>query len=159
MTFFSDTTIALTGATVPEADAVWTGFKWQLSETSDKDGDTIPDQFDNCPFTANTDQKDSGGIGMGSPPDGIGDACQCGDVNNDGIVSTSDNTILTRSLVGLPPYGSVGAMPGAAKCDVNGDGVCTTADLTIITRALVNLSPGIKQVCPAAICHSPEVCP
>jgi hypothetical protein len=159
MTFFSDTTITATGGASALADAVWTAFKWQLNETSDKDGDTIPDQFDNCPFTANTDQKDSGGVGVGSQPDGIGDACQCGDVSGDGIVSTADSTVLSRSLVGLAPFLGTAGMPGAAKCDVTGDGLCTTADLTVLTRGLVGLAPGIKQVCPAAICHAPEVCP
>jgi cysteine-rich repeat protein len=38
----------------------------------DTDGDGIPDLRDNCPYTANADQKDSGGLGVGSPPDGIG---------------------------------------------------------------------------------------
>jgi hypothetical protein len=117
----------------------------------DTDGDGVPDYLDNCPYTANPDQKDSGGIGSGSPPDGIGDACQCGDVNNDGIVNVADKTILDRSLVGLSPYFSVGAMPGYEKCDVNGDGLCNLADLTIISRAIINESPGIHQVCPAAI--------
>jgi hypothetical protein len=126
----------------------------QVVDTSpaDTDGDGIPDNIDNCPYTYNPDQKDSGGVGTATP-DGIGDACQCGDVNDDGIVSTADSTILTRSLVGLSPYLTAGAMPGAAKCDLNGDGLCTTADLSILTRGLVGLSPGIKQVCPAAVPH------
>jgi hypothetical protein len=110
----------------------------------DTDGDGIPDAYDNCPYTANTDQKDSVG-------NGIGDACRCGDVNNDGIVSTADSTVLSRTLVGLSPYFSTGAMPGAAKCDLNSDGLCSTADLSTLKRGLVGLSPGIKQVCPAAI--------
>ena len=124
----------------------------------DTDGDGVPDLIDNCPYTYNPDQRDSGGIGTGSPPDGIGDACQCGDVTGDGIVDISDKTILTRSLAGLPPYGSVAAMPGFEKCDVvDTSGTCTLSDKTVITRALVGLAPGIKQVCTAAICHSPEV--
>ena len=90
----------------------------------DTDGDGIPDALDNCPYTANPDQKDSGGINT-TVPDGIGDACQCGDVNNDGIVNLTDKTILSRSLASLGPYGSVAAMPGVTKCDVNGDGPVT----------------------------------
>ena len=130
-----------------------------LDTVGDTDGDGIPDSSDNCPYTFNPDQKDSGGIGVGSPPDGIGDACQCGDVDNNGSVTSTDATILARSLVGLSPYFSVAAMPGILKCDVNGDGLCNSADKTIIGRALVGLSPGIKQTCTAAICHAPEVCP
>ena len=119
----------------------------------DTDGDGIPDSIDNCPYTPNPDQKDSGGVGVGSPPDGIGDACQCGDVNGDGIVDLTDKTILSRSLAGLSPYGSVGAMPGFLKCDVNGDGLCNLADKTVLSRALAGLGPGIQQKCTAAIPH------
>ncbi len=39
-----------------------------LSGAADSDGDTIPDEEDNCPFVANTDQVDGDG-------DGVGDAC------------------------------------------------------------------------------------
>ena len=119
----------------------------------DTDGDGILDQYDNCPYTPNPDQKDSGGIGTGSAPDGIGDACQCGDVTGDGIVDISDKTILSRSLAGLGPYGSVGAMPGFNKCDVTGDGLCNLSDKTVISRALAALGPGIQQKCTAAIPH------
>jgi hypothetical protein len=150
MTFFSDTTIIIPGATEYTADAVWTAFKWQLNEAVDTDGDTIPDQYDDCPFSANTNQQDSVG-------NGIGDACRCGDVNNDGLVNVSDSTVLARSLAGLSPYGSVGSMPGFNKCDVNGDGLCNLSDKAIISRSLAALGPGIKQTCAAAVCHSPEV--
>jgi hypothetical protein len=117
----------------------------------DTDRDGIPDLHDNCPYTANPNQTDSGGVGQGSAPDGIGDACQCGDVNNDGIVTGVDRTILSRSLAGLSPYFSVNAMPGYDKCDVNGDGLCNTGDATVISRATVGLPPAIKQECPAAM--------
>jgi hypothetical protein len=124
-----------------------------LSRAVDWDGDGVPDQNDNCPYTPNANQADSGGIGSGSPADGIGDACQCGDVDNDGIVTTADKAVLSRSLAGLPPYGSVGAMPGFSKCDVNGDGLCNLADGIILSRAIAGLGPGIKQQCTAAVPH------
>jgi len=139
----------------------WTGFSGQENVAfsieatpvlPDTDGDGIPDQYDNCPYTFNPDQKDSGGINT-TVPDGIGDACQCGDVTGDGIVDISDKTILTRSLAGLGPYGSVGAMPGFNKCDVSGDGLCNLADKTVLSRALAGLAPGIQQSCTAAIPH------
>ena len=124
-----------------------------VSVNADTDGDGIPDTVDNCPFTANPDQKDSGGVGTGSPPDGIGDACQCGDVNNDGVVTSTDTGVFGRAIVGLSPYFTVPAMPGILKCDVNGDGLCNSTDRVIINRALVGLAPGIQQKCTAAIPH------
>jgi len=119
----------------------------------DTDGDGIPDSIDNCPYTYNPDQTDTGGVGSGSPLDGIGDACQCGDVTGDGVVDISDKTILSRSLAGLGPYGSVAAMPGFNKCDVTADGLCNLSDKTVIGRALAGLGPGIQQKCTAAIPH------
>jgi hypothetical protein len=122
----------------------------------DTDGDGVPDLVDNCPYTYNPDQKDSGGVNT-TTPDGIGDACQCGDINGDGIVNLTDNVLFGRALVGLSPYFTVAGMPGNAKCDVNGDGSCNLADNTIIARAIAGLGAGIQQACPAAVCHSPEM--
>jgi len=120
----------------------------------DTDGDGVPDQSDNCPYTANPDQKDSGGVGAGSLPDGIGDACQCGDVNNDGIVNGTDGTLLSRAAVNLAPFtAGVTALPGFAKCDVNASNTCDGTDATILRRATVGLAPAIKQGCTAAIPH------
>ena len=54
---------------------------------TDSDGDTVGDCVDNCPDTANTDQTDTDG-------NGIGDACEIANPNdndNDGIVNESDN--------------------------------------------------------------------
>lgn len=48
----------------------------------DTDGDGISNPLDNCPTTANPDQKDSN-------HDGIGDAC--GGQDNDGIIDALDN--------------------------------------------------------------------
>jgi len=143
----------------PAGESNLVGFR-VASLAPDSDGDGILDPYDNCPYTYNPDQKDSGGVGAGSPPDGIGDACQCGDVTGDGIVDLSDKTILSRSLAGLGPYGSVAGMPGFDKCDVvDTSGTCTASDKTVIARAIAGLAPGIKQVCTAAICHAPDVCP
>jgi hypothetical protein len=90
------------------------------TETSDgpldSDGDGVPDSLDNCKYRANADQADSGGVNS-SVPDGIGDACQCGDVNNDGTVTSSDVTVLQRALVNLSPAFSIG---GNAACTAAG---------------------------------------
>lgn len=69
----------------------------------DIDRDGVPDLQDNCPYVPNPDQQDAGGIGPGSVPDGIGDACQCGDADGDGSLTVADLTRLKRAARGLPP--------------------------------------------------------
>ena len=125
------------------------------TEYADSDGDLVPDSLDNCPYEPNPTQTDSGGINT-AVPDGIGDACQCGDTNNDGKVTSTDSTVLKRALLGLSPYFSIAAMlPGLNKCNVGttvvpGVAGCTTSDATVISRALLGLTPGIAQNCDAA---------
>jgi len=119
---------------------------WVTVAIDDPDGDGVS-LGDNCPFESNSNQADLGGIGAGSAPDGIGDACQCGDVNGNGFVTTADATIVTRALL-VPPTAT---MTRPDLCDVGGSSACSTADATIITRALL-LPPTatIAQSCPAA---------
>ena len=120
----------------------------------DIDGDGVGDACDNCRYEPNVAQTDSGGLNT-AVPDGIGDACQCGDTNNDGKVTSTDVTVLKRAILGLSPYFSVAAMPGLNKCNVGttvvpGVAGCTNSDATVISRALLSLSPGIAQDCDAA---------
>lgn len=61
------------------------------------DDDGFPDEVDVCPFTFD-DQSDTGGIGLGSGPDGIVAACQCGDADDDGVVSTCPSTTQASAL-------------------------------------------------------------
>ena len=155
-----------------------------VSLVPDTDRDGIPDSSDNCPYTpngpllgtclgnfpqgqaachANTDctsamcslnQEDTGGIGTGSPPDGIGDACQCGDVDNSGIVDNNDATLAARAALHITPFtAGVTALPGFLKCDVNNDGLCNNNDATVIRRAALGLAPAIQQKCTAAVPH------
>jgi cysteine-rich repeat protein len=88
------------------------------TETSppDSDGDGVADSVDNCPYEPNPTQSDVGGLGA-APPDGIGDACQCGDVNGSGTVTGSDATVLSRAVLNLSPAFSVG---GNAACTAAG---------------------------------------
>jgi hypothetical protein len=203
LTFYEAVPITVTANNTLITNATWQAISWQLKEFAaghstcyggtiqncvDSDADGVPDELDNCPYTANgallgtclgkssqgqatchansdcvsgkcsLSQEDTGGIGLGSSPDGIGDACQCGDVDNDGFVTNADHTILSRSLVGLPPYGTAAAMPGYLKCDVNADGNCNSPDLTIIGRVIVGITPPfikngntVGTGCPAAI--------
>jgi hypothetical protein len=119
-----------------------------VSAVIDTDADGVDDATDNCPFSANADQADTGGVGNGSAPDGIGNACQCGDVSGDGFVTIADATIIRRSLL-LPPTATQ-ARP--QLCDV-GPAVsgCSVADATIIRRALLTPPTAtIAQVCAPA---------
>lgn len=115
---------------------------------ADADGDLVPDSADNCPFIANADQSDLGGVGAGASPDGIGDMCQCGDVSGNGRVTTADATLIKRSLL-VPP---TAALARPDLCNVGGSSACTTADATITTRAL--LAPptaSVQQACAPAL--------
>ncbi len=103
----------------------------------DDDFDGISNLFDNCSNTTNADQLDTDN-------DGIGDACQCGDVNGDGFITNTDAVLIQRHLLSLPPG------IDQAFCDVNGDGQCTNTDAVIIKRKLLSLPPGLSQTCTAA---------
>jgi len=99
-------------------------------------------------------------VGAGSPPDGIGDACQCGDVNNDGFVTGTDATLIKRASVDLSPYTGGIAAPYPAvvgpgqldpfKCGVS-TATCNGTAGTIIQQTSIRLAPGVQQTCTAAI--------
>ncbi len=76
------------------------------SPLPDTDGDSIPDPLDNCPNTANLDQSDVDG-------DGIGDVCD-DDADNDGIMNADDN---------CP------TVPNADQADADGDGIGDLCDI------------------------------
>lgn len=109
-----------------------------ISVTLDNDGDGIDDTVDNCSAVANDSQQDTDG-------DGIGDACQCGDMNGDGKVTNTDAVLIQRHLVGLTsPF-------NPDLCDVNGDGNCSNTDAVIIKRAVLGLPPGVAHACAATM--------
>lgn len=113
----------------------------------DIDGDGTPDGCDNCRDVANPDQSDVGGLGNRSAPDGIGDACQCGDVTADGVVTIADTVAIRRSL--LDPPTAVLQQP--ALCDVTGDGRCSLEDAVVALRAqLVPPTATITDECSPA---------
>ncbi len=138
---------AYDGSAPPAAWAAGADLDAVSGFAGDGDTDGIPDVADNCPLFANANQSDIGGIGAASGPDGIGDACQCGDVNANGRVTTADATIVTRSLL-VPP---TAPLTRPDLCNVGGSAGCTTADAVIITRALlVPATANVQQVCAPA---------
>lgn len=110
----------------------------------DGDGDAIANGLDNCPAAANADQSDVGGIEPAGP-DGIGDACQCGDVDDDGGVRAADRAQLRQWLAGLAQ-----ALAAPQKCSVAQPQSCSILDATILGRALGGHVPAPAQACAAA---------
>jgi uncharacterized protein (DUF1800 family) len=93
----------------------------------DPDVDGVCSAADNCPLWPNASQANAGQ----SP---AGDACECGDVSGDGLVSLVDVVVQSRSPVGLGPGIPT---PDLHKCDIDGDGRCTILDPTALRSALV----------------------
>ncbi len=126
-----------------------------LRDNIDRDADGVVDLEDNCEEVTNPDQRDRGGVGAGSASDGIGDVCQCGEVNNSGTITGTDGLYIHRAFLHLAPFpagpdqsqqsGSVFFVAG--RCDVNGDGQCTNVDGDIVNAASLGLPPGVQQTC------------
>lgn len=116
--------------------------------TEDTDRDGIANQFDNCPWTPNASQLDNGGLGSTTTPDGIGNACQCGDVTGEGQVNDTDAAFIKRHALGL--MAALFLVPD--NCDVTGDGSCNGTDATLIRHAAAgSVSPLFGQHCPSAV--------
>ncbi|MDP3936790.1 MAG: PQQ-dependent sugar dehydrogenase [Deltaproteobacteria bacterium] len=114
----------------------------------DTDGDGHRDPDDNCPYTPNADQADAGGVGEGSAPDGIGNVCQCADVNMDGFVTKADFKAIIASL---RPGNNV-PLQAPDLCDAGGEPGCAQEDAVIVRIALTNKAPRrIAQQCPPAL--------
>jgi pimeloyl-ACP methyl ester carboxylesterase len=131
-----------------DGDGFLTLADLQAGGLGDADADAVLDFADNCPNAPNLDQLDRGGVGAAAPPDGIGDACQCGDVSGDGRITSADSVLISRSL--LVPATATLARP--ALCNVAGAATCSTADAVVITRSLlVPPTATVGQVCAPAL--------
>lgn len=95
----------------------------ELSETGDLDGDGVCDTDDNCALIANVDRLDTN-------EDGVGDGCQCGDADGNGLLNVADPLLISRC--------STGAIPcdGLLLCDANGDEACNVGDRRVISRCI-----------------------
>ena len=109
-----------------------TGAGFALS--GDEDCDGIAPPIDNCPHVSNADQIDT-------DTNGIGDACQCGDVTGDGFTNVSDALRIARGEV-------LSDDPYFDRCDVSGDTLCNVSDALAIARGKVGSAPE-DQRCPA----------
>ncbi len=100
---------------------------------------------DNCPLRANHTQTDSGSVGV-LAADGIGDACQCGDANGDGVLTQADGFTILAHVLGVNPN------PGIEdKCSVSGDDSCDLQDALAVFRVITGTDPtAVQQVCAAA---------
>ncbi len=111
----------------------------------DADDDGLQDEFDVCPFEPDPLQLDANS-------DGIGDACQCGDLSGDGLISSADADLLRNWLRAIAP-----SAPALARCNVIGaaipaGGDCRVDDWAVLERAVSgSLAPGIAQVCGPAL--------
>jgi len=109
----------------------------------DADADGLRDMQDNCPFVANTDQADTGGVAS-SNADGIGNACQCGDMNGDNQVTSADVEAVRAELA------APGTLASTARCSVAGGSECDMRDVAVLLRVLTMQKPKLENVCTAA---------
>jgi len=136
-------------AVLVRADA---GYPPALGQTCsaaqpDLDKDGFAEASDNCPYLANN-QADSGAVGAAGP-DGIGDACQCGDLDSDGDADLADVAELRQALA--DPIGSALSSLARTRCSVIGvAGTCDVLDAALLMRANTGLPPAPEQVCAAA---------
>jgi hypothetical protein len=113
---------------------------------SNLDGDGVPFNSDNCPFTYNPTQADGDGDGVGdlcdncvfvansgqedANADDVGDACEFDDVDGDGVENATDNCpdVFNPDQEGTPARGT--ACNGTG--DLDGDGVPDNLDNCVL---------------------------
>ncbi|MFQ5513183.1 MAG: YncE family protein [Myxococcota bacterium] len=108
----------------------------------DVDQDGVEDAIDTCPLVWNPPQADEDG-------NGVGDVCQCGDLDANGRVTASDVTALRGFLADpqTPP-----AAP--SECDLAGaedPPACDLLDAVVLRRTLAGLSSSAVQHCTPAL--------
>jgi hypothetical protein len=108
------------------------------------DGGPCEEGPDNCPFiwTAEQDQANSDTLPAG-------DACQCGDLDDDGLVNADDLLLARQHLMGQ-------AVPAAdlTRCNVigpsnGGAGDCDVADIYVLQRLVADKPATVENTCQA----------
>jgi len=125
--------------------ACFNAFRLCAKAAPDVDGDTVPDDYDNCPNDANPDQQDHDG-------DGIGDVCDCmcmGDIGGDGWLSPTDISALVSELLTHKSTAYWKPAPPGACGDMNDDGWFSPVDISsIVSRLLPEASNFYWLACP-----------
>jgi hypothetical protein len=103
---------------------------YSIFHDRDSDGDGIADDLDLCPYLAGASGPDTDG-------DGRGDACECGDQDEDGR-----NTVLDLLAIKAAIFA-----PGLAGplCDSNHDGACSVVDIVAANAEIY--SSGNSSTC------------
>lgn len=110
---------------------------------------------DNCIWAANPDQSDVGRVGSPGTPDGIGDACQCLDVSDNGQGDLIDAILYRRFLNSLPP-----GLAAPEKCPFVGPSACDATDVDLLRDVMADLIPPPPNFCQAAgTCTMDADCP
>src|SRR5262245_36030435 len=86
-----------------------------------------------------------------------GDACQCGDVDDDRALTAADAALFRAHLAN--PAGAPLDAAAAAKCNVAGapTSACDVLDVAVLRRELAALAPGVADVCELQYGESGEV--
>lgn len=95
-------------------------------------------------------------IGIDRDEDGTVDGSECGDSNGDGVAVANDPDVLRLGLAGLTEIAGArcSVIGGADLGDDDSDGIpneCTIRDWVVSARDVLALSPGLSQVCSAAL--------
>ena len=119
---------------------------------ADSDGDGIEDSVDNCVNWPNAGQANAHNEDLDPlNNDTIGDACQCGDVDGDGYVTSADADVFSDGNGDPISISSTLSLAQLQLCDVSGDGLCTHEDGLLLddyTDGDQNI-PDIRTSCPS----------
>ncbi len=121
-------------------------------EFFDDDLDGVEIHADLCPNFADPGNLDSGSVGS-MTADGIGDACQCGELTGDGSVLDGAGGDVERLKQHLAGVGPALTQTELDRCEVfAGSSECDLVQLVVIARAAQDptLAPGIQQHCNSA---------